>query len=130
MPTNNSSLRNKSLRARIKVSHVELFREDARLVLRYAVTVTYGNRDRKILKIFSALREKRVKPKNNFITHFYIRPHNRPYDACLWKPAKHNKVGTSKQLRFVASTETFNGNHALTTEYGCKPPCIAINYRV
>lgn len=28
--------------------------------------------------------------------------HNRPYDACLLKPAEGNKVYTSKQLRFVA----------------------------
>ena len=35
------------------------------------------------------------------------RPRNRTYDGCLWKPAKHNKVRTSKQLRLVASTETF-----------------------
>ena len=41
------------------------------------------------------------------------RPRNRTYDGCLWKPAKLNKVRTSKQLRFVANTETFNGNLAL-----------------
>ena len=38
---------------------------------------------------------------------------NRPYDACLWNPAKRNKVCKSKQLRFVASAETFNKSQAL-----------------
>ena len=33
--------------------------------------------------------------------------------GCL--PAKRNKVRTSKQLLFVASNETFNGNQALVT---------------
>ena len=41
------------------------------------------------------------------------RPHNRPYNACLWKPAKRKKVQTSKQLRFVSNTETFLWNQAL-----------------
>ena len=40
------------------------------------------------------------------------KPHDRPYSGYLWKPAEPNKVCTSKQLGFVASTETFNGNQA------------------
>ena len=40
------------------------------------------------------------------------RSHNKPNDSCLWKPAECNDVHTSKQLRFVASTETFNGNQS------------------
>ena len=47
----------------------------------------------------------------------YIPPNakraNKPNNGCLWKPAKHNSVWASKQLRFVAITETFNGNQAL-----------------
>ena len=35
---------------------------------RYAVTVTYGNRDRCIQQIFSDLQKKRAKPRSNFIT--------------------------------------------------------------
>ena len=41
------------------------------------------------------------------------RPRNKPCDACLWKPGQRNAVRASKQLQFVASTETFNGNQAL-----------------
>ena len=44
----------------------------------------------------------------------YKRPRNVPTDRCLWKPAKRNSVRASKQLRFVAITETFNGNQALS----------------
>ena len=44
------------------------------------------------------------------------RPHNRPYDGCLWKLVERNKVCASK-LWFVASTETFNGNHAKELHY-------------
>ena len=38
---------------------------------------------------------------------------NKPTDGCLWKPAKRHSIRASKQLRFVATTETFNGNQAL-----------------
>ena len=38
--------------------------------------------------------------------------YNKPDDGCLWKPTKRNNVCTSQQLRFVASTEKFNGNRA------------------
>ena len=55
MDTSNPSLRNKSLRARNKVAHVELLREFARPVPQYAVTVTYGN-----IKVFLSS-EKRAK---------------------------------------------------------------------
>ena len=40
-------------------------------------------------------------------TSKHKRPHNRPHDTYL---LKRNKVRTSKQLRFFASAETFNGN--------------------
>ena len=56
-----TSLRNKSLRARNKVAHVELLRG---IVLRYAVTVIYRNQQRKKKKI-SCLPEKKSKAKNN-----------------------------------------------------------------
>ena len=41
------------------------------------------------------------------------RPNNKPNDVCPWEPAKRTGVCASKQLRFVAITETFNGNQAL-----------------
>ena len=59
MITSDHSLRNKSMRARNKVAHVELLRG---LVLRYAVTVIYRNQQRKKKKI-SCPPEKRAKPK-------------------------------------------------------------------
>ena len=43
----------------------------------------------------------------------YKRRRNKPNDGCLWKPAKRNSVCASKQLRYVAITEIFNGNQAL-----------------
>ena len=58
MLTSNPSLRNKSLRARNKVAHIELLRVDVRLVPRYAVTAIYGNRERSMQKIFSVFRKK------------------------------------------------------------------------
>ena len=64
----NPSLRNKSLRARNKVAHVELLRGLARPVPRYAVTVIYRNQQRKKQKGFSVLRRKRAKPKTKKIT--------------------------------------------------------------
>ena len=58
--TSDHSLRNKSLRARNKVAHVELLRG---LVPRYAVTVIYRNQQRK--KKISIPPEKKSKAKNN-----------------------------------------------------------------
>ena len=43
----------------------------------------------------------------------YKRPRNKPNDGYLWKPTERNSVCASKQLRFVAITETINGNRAL-----------------
>ena len=43
----------------------------------------------------------------------YNRPRNKPNDGCLWKPVKCRSVRASKQLQFVAITETFNENQAL-----------------
>ena len=117
MLTNNPSLRNKSLCARMKVAHVELFRRDAKLVPRYAVTAIYGNREHRIQKRISALRRIRARLYNSILEALRIlhtsickRPRNKPGDACLWKLSKRNKIRTSKQLWFVASTETFNVN--------------------
>ena len=45
-------------------------------------------------------------------TSKYKRPHYKPNNDCLWKPAKCNNVRSSKQLRFDVSTEKFNGNQA------------------
>ena len=50
----------------------------------------------------------------------YKRPRNKPNDGCLWKPANRNSVCVSKQPRFVAITETFNGNQALGAILHCK----------
>ena len=89
-------------------------------------------------KWFSVLQKKRVKLKtkkynNDFRkvvifnsildalrklhTSKYKWPRNKPDDGCLWKAAKRNAVCTSKQLQFVASTKTFNGNQALLTVF-------------
>ena len=46
-------------------------------------------------------------------TSKYKRPRNKLDNGCLWKSAKGNSVCTSKQLRFVASTELFNENQAI-----------------
>ena len=59
MITSDHSLRNKSMRARDKVAHVELLRG---LVPRYAVTVIYRNQQRK-KKRSPVLQKKRAKPK-------------------------------------------------------------------
>ena len=126
MTTSDNSLRNKSLRARSKVAHVELLRG---LVLRCAVTVIYRNQQRKKPKKSSVFRKIKESQKQKKTTTFgaslfliesdtqfnaskYKRPRNKPNDGCLWKPAKRNSVRASKQLRFVAITETFNGNQA------------------
>ena len=127
MITSNHSLRNKSLRA-----YVELLQGGVRLVQQQAVTVNYGNRLRKTQKRFSVLRKKRAKlkakkitttfGKSLFLTQYRMRypiymPPNtkdlavKPIDGC-WKPAKRKHARASKQLRFAASTETFNGNQA------------------
>ena len=68
MITSDPSLRNKSMRARNKVVHVELLGGLARPVPRYAVTVIYRNQQRKKQKRFSLLRkttEQSQKQKNN-----------------------------------------------------------------
>ena len=64
MLTSNPSLCNKSLRARSKVARVELLRGVARLVPRCAVD--YRNRECRIQKRFSVLREKKSKTKEQF----------------------------------------------------------------
>ena len=45
----------------------------------------------------------------------YKRLRNKPNDGCLWKLAKRNSVCMSEQLQFLAITETFNGNQALSS---------------
>ena len=67
MITSDNSFRNKSLRARNKVTHVELLQGLARSVPRYAVTVIYRNQQRKKPKTFSVFRKK-SKAKNKIIT--------------------------------------------------------------
>ena len=58
MNTNNYSLRNKRMRVRNNVAHVEHLRGLARPVLRYAVTVIYRNQQRKKQKRFFVFRKK------------------------------------------------------------------------
>ena len=134
------SLRNKSLCARNKVAHVELFWGDARLVPQCAVTATYVNKTQYMKMIFYPSAEN-SKTKNYFITTTFrkllfitqywmwyaiyiplntVNLTNRPYDACLWNPAKRNKVCKSKQLRFVESAKKFNENQALKVISGLK----------
>ena len=136
MITSDPSLCNKSLRARNKVAHVELLRGFARPVLRYSVTVTYRNQQRRTQKRFSVFRKKRAKLKTKDITTtfgkslfltkhriryaIYMPPNtkvllNKPNNGCRRKTAKRNDVRTSKQLRFVAITERFNGNQAISS---------------
>ena len=67
MITSDHCLRNKSLRARNKVAHVELLRGLARPVPRYAVAER--NQQRKKQQRFSVLRKKGVEQKNKKITH-------------------------------------------------------------
>ena len=68
MITSNPSLRNKGLRPRNKVAHVELLRGLAKLVPQYALSVIYKNQQRKKQHRFSVLRKKRAKPKAKKIT--------------------------------------------------------------
>ena len=127
MITSNSSLRNKNLRAHNKVAHVEFLRGNARPVPRYVVTVTYKNQHRRTQKKYFLSSKNRAKLKTKnitstfgktlFLTKYWMRyaiymPPNKQNDGCLWKPAKRNSVRASKQLRFVAITETLNGNKA------------------
>ena len=67
MISSDHSLRNKSLRGRNKVAHVELLRGLARPVPRYAVIVIYRNQQRKKQKRFCLLRKKRAKAKTKKI---------------------------------------------------------------
>ena len=130
MLANNSNLYHKSLRARIEVAHVKLFQEIARLVPRCAVTSTYENQKRRRRKKNWFSGKKKSKTTKQFFKEFRKaviynsipdalptseckRPHNKTYDGCLWKPTERNKVRTSKQLRIVGTTETFNGNQFL-----------------
>ena len=135
MLTSNTSLCNKSLRARIKVAHVELFRMVARLVLRCTVTVIYGNRERRIQKIFSSFRKKEQNQgtiyntdvrKILFITQYQMhtseckRPPNRTYDGYLWKPAKRKKFARAnnsdllRALKHLIETKLYT---SLSAEY-------------
>ena len=124
MITCEPSLHNKSMRARNKVAHVELLRGLARPVPRYAVIVTYRNQQRKKLKRLSVLRKKRAKLKTRniktfgkslFKTKYRMRYaiHMPPNTKDQTMVAYGNRQNASKQLRFVAITETFNGNQAL-----------------
>ena len=65
------TLRNKSLRARNKVAHVELLRGDVRPVPRYAVTVTYKNQQRKKQKIFSVFRKEKQNQSKKYNDDFW-----------------------------------------------------------
>ena len=131
MLTSNPSLSSKSLLARNKVADVELMRGDARLCAVICCDCNLWKPRMQCTGNICCPSEKKARPRNFFITTTFIiynpipdalhdlhtseckRTHHRTYDGCRWKPAECNKVRTSKQLRFVANTETFNGNQAL-----------------
>ena len=70
MITSDHSLRNKSMRARNKVAHVELLRRLAGPVPRYAVTVIYRNQQRKKQKDFQPSEKKEQSQKQKITTTF------------------------------------------------------------
>ena len=105
----------------MKVAHVKLYQEDTRLVPQYAGTATCGNRPSKIQKLSFVFLKKKSKPKKQFYNSisdtlrdlYATKTYDRPYDACLWKRAKRNKVRISNHLEFVASAVEINGNKSL-----------------
>ena len=129
MLTSNLSFHNKSLQARKKVAHIELLRGLCCGVLSLWPVGTDNAGHKEIFCLLKKRAKLKTKQFNDFReavicnsipdalrdlhTSKYKRPRNKPSDGCLWKPAKRNNVCTSKKLRFVASTETFNGNQAL-----------------
>ena len=112
-------------------------KQKTRKINDYFWKVVISDKIKKNKKRFSVLRKKRAKAKTKKKNDFrnvvisdwipnairnlhaskYKRPRNKPNDGCLWKPAKRNSVRPSKQLRFVAITETFNGNQALESSF-------------
>ena len=131
--TSNPSLCNKSLRARNKVTHVELLRGLCRDMLCLWSIETNNAKNQKIFcppKKRAKLNARKYNDDfrkvviSDYIPNAlrdlhaskYKRPCNKPNDGCLRKPAKRNSVRASKQLRFFAFTEIFNGNQALTSE--------------
>ena len=61
-------------------------------------------------KIFCSLKKSNAKKQKKYNNNFRKVVIVKPSDSYPWQPAKCNNVRTSKQLRFVASTETFNEN--------------------
>ena len=126
MLTNNPSLHNKSLHARTKVAQLS-FSEGLRGLCRDMLWLTKTENAGIMQKRFFCSQERESKKAkeplyNNDFQKVVVYnsipdvlcdlhtskckiPHNRPYDACLWKLEKRNKFRTSKQLRFVASTK-------------------------
>ena len=105
----------------------------ARPVPRYAVSMIYRNQQRKKQKSFSVLRKKEQRHKQKKLTTafgkslflikyrvrwtIYMPPNTKDLAINRTMVAYGNRqnasVHVSKQLRFVAITETFNGNQAL-----------------
>ena len=106
--TSNLSLRNNSLRARNKVAHVELLQGLCRDMLWKPITQD--------TKRFSVLRKQRAKLKTKNITTTFGKllflTQYRTRHATYIPPNTNDLVRASKQLPFVSSTETFNGNQA------------------
>ena len=130
-PMLTSNLHNKNLSARNKDTHVKIVRgceacaaiccdcdlwkpitqdtkKDFRSSGKQARLRTKKYNDFRKVVIFNSIPD----ALRNLHTSKYKRPRNKPNDGCLWKLVKYNSVRTSKQLRFVASTETFTGNQA------------------
>ena len=123
MLTSNSILRNKTLHARNKIAHVEFLRDLCRNMLWLVKTDHAGHKEifcppKKRAKLETkqhgnnfwkvVISNSLLNALRNLHTSKYKRPHNKPDDGCLWKPAKHKNVRTSKQLRFFGKTQHTN----------------------
>ena len=123
MLTSNPSLRNKNLRARNKVAHVELLRGDARLVPRYALIATYGNCESSIQQNFQSF-GKRIKIRNCFVTTtfgqlLFITQYRMRYAISMPLNAK----GFTIELTMVAyenRQKTQQSSHEQTTPIYCE----------
>ena len=120
---------------RNKVAHVDLSWGLARPVPRYAVTVIYRNQQRKKQEIFSVFQKKEQGQKRKKITTafekslflikyrmryaIYMPPNTKDLAINQTMVAYGNRQNAtaSKQLRFVAITETFNGNQVAISSY-------------
>ena len=101
-----------------KIAHFELFRGDGRMCRKILWQQPIEIVNAGYRKIFCTLKNKsRAKEQfyNSIPLSKWKRPHNRPWDACLWKAAERNIVCKGRQPRSVASTKTFNKNQPLVS---------------